>query len=71
MWNVAIFDAEASEMVASASYDSYDELRELLGMLNNNGEGVLFWVSLQLPCDAPESHMQDLEALGLTRTPAH
>jgi hypothetical protein len=71
MWNIAIFDAKTSEKVASASYDSYGELRDLLTMLNCNGQGACFWVSLQVPCDAPESQLQDLEALGLTRWPLH
>jgi hypothetical protein len=71
MWNVAIFDAETSELVASGSYDSYDELRDLLIMLSSNGKGVLFWVSLQVPCDAPESQLQALQSLGLTRSPLH
>jgi hypothetical protein len=70
MWNVVIFDAETSEMIASSSYDSYDELRDLLVMLNSNGQGVLFWVSLRGPCDAQESQLQALEAIGLTRTAA-
>jgi hypothetical protein len=32
---------------------------------------VLFWVSLQVPCDAPESQLQALQVLGLTQTTPH
>jgi hypothetical protein len=67
MWNVAIFDAETAEMIASGSYDSYDELRDLLIMLSSNGKDGLFWVSLQVPCDAPESQLRAIEALGVAR----
>ncbi len=66
-WAADIFEAETSRLMHMVSFPTYDELRGWLAALVAERPDSNFRASFAVPADAPEGHLEELQAFRLPR----